>query len=132
MRVVFADTGKGIPETVRKKLLEKMMIVINQYISVSRLKVSDGDLIKSALQGEFRSQTNQSYRGNGLNTVRVQIMTDKFRSFNVISGHGKCSLVISLDGEKNLNSQKFKHNMHGTLYTFDVCRGKNDEKNKNM
>lgn len=125
VRIVFADTGKGIPETVRKNFFEKAGQALNAVLSIDN-DAYDSRLIMSALRGEFRTRTNEGFRGNGLDTVRRQAMTDKFLSFEVISGRGKCS--IGKDTEypfngKRIYPQNFRHRMYGTLYTFDVCGG---------
>ena len=132
VQIVFADTGKGIPETVRKRISEKILIYVNEFIN-NGIRNNDSELIKSALNGEFRTQTKEVYRGNGLNTVREQAMKRKFKSFDIISSHGRCSFKQhDNDFVKEIFAQDYKHKIYGTLYVFSVCRGDNNDKDKNM
>lgn len=127
VKFVFADTGKGIPETVRKRLSEKILVFVKKMINKGN-KYNDSDLIKSALNGEFRTQTKEIYRGNGLNTVREQALKSKFINFDIISGHGRCWFKKQdNDCAKEIFTQDYKHKIYGTLYVFSVCRGENND-----
>lgn len=114
VRFVFVDTGMGIAKTVRRNFKEKVRALFG-------LNVKDGDLLSSTFSGDFRTQTNEGYRGNGLSTVRQRVYTGPFKQFEAISGSGKC--LIGIDGNKHeyLLSYNYDNAIHGTLYTFDIC-----------
>jgi len=107
--VVFTvlDTGLGIPATVRRTWGE----VLIDSVRVRRM--TDSQLIISALDGKFRTQTNKRYRGRGLPKIK--------------SAHEDGSLtdllLISRKGYINLSSgthQDLGVTFRGTLYTWKV------------
>lgn len=113
IRFVFVDTGVGIAKTVRKNFKEKVRALFG-------LNIGDGDLLRSTFSGDFRTQTKEGYRGNGLSTVRERVYTGPFKQFEAISGSGKC--LISADDKKHgyMVSYNYDNAIHGTLYTFDI------------
>lgn len=113
VRFVFADTGMGIAKTVRKNFREK----IQQSFGVG---VNDGVLLHSAFSGDFRTQTRQPYRGNGLSTVRERVLNGPFLNFEVISGRGKCVINREQDNPDKLKICNYTSTIYGTLYTFDI------------
>ncbi len=133
VRLVFADTGRGIPETVRKSFSEKVTSIASRIFPIKN-NLYDGHLIKSALQGEFRTSTKERHRGNGLDTVRRIATSDRIRGFEVISGHGKCSIIenISVSSTKEIHVEGYAHEMYGTLYVFEVYGGTRYGENKDM
>jgi hypothetical protein len=64
VQLMALDYGQGIPSTVRTKFAER----IGRLFRSSR--VSDEKLVLSALRGEFRTRTRQSFRGKGLPAIR--------------------------------------------------------------
>ena len=79
----------------------------------------DSELLKSTLKGDFRTHTGESYRGNGLMRVMEKITSGAFSHFELISGHGKCSMEVE-DGISILESSNYKGMIYGTLYTFEM------------
>lgn len=110
VRFVFVDTGIGIARTVRKNFIEKIQRLIGT-------DTSDGDLIYSTLMGDFRTETNDDHRGNGLSGVRELATTGLFRNFTVISGSGQCSIS---NNSKNLKKVDYNNKIYGTIFIFDV------------
>ena len=111
IRCVFVDTGHGIAKTARKNFSEKIKLLFG-------LKVDDSKIIESIFEGEFRTATNQSFRGNGLLSVRQNVRAEIFDSFEVISGRGRC--IIPKDSQKDIISVGFKNVLYGTLYQFII------------
>ena len=101
VRVVFLDTGSGIPETLRKKWFEKIKIL--------NLK-NDTELIQSALNGEFRSRTLQKYRGKGLPKIYQYYKSNKIDKLKLISRYG----IV------NENNKILQSKLQGTLFIWDV------------
>lgn len=113
IRFVFVDTGTGIAKTVRLNWGEK----IRNTLGV----IKDGNLLVSTFRGDFRTGTEEEYRGNGLQNVRIKVMRGPFKRFDVISGHGKCIIDANASNENNLKCVNYKETIFGTLYCFDVC-----------
>ena len=111
IRCVFVDTGYGIAKTARKNFSERIKILFG-------LKVDDSKIIKSIFEGEFRTATNEPFRGNGLLSVRQNVETDVFDSFEVISGRGRC--IVPKDNQEKIVSVSFKNVLYGTLYQFII------------
>jgi anti-sigma regulatory factor (Ser/Thr protein kinase) len=109
VRCVFLDTGASIAKTVRKNYIEKLQRRIG-------INDSDSDLIFSTLQGDFRTQTGEAHRGNGLFGVRELAETPLFQNFSVISGYGHCYL----NDKNELIKQDYDNKIYGTIYMFDV------------
>lgn len=112
VRFIFVDTGLGIPKTVRKNFWEKVRIIF-------KADPKDGDLIYSAFRGDFRTETSEDHRGNGLPGLLEFIMTDKFSDFYVLSGGGNCILKNDTIG-KRLTKCTYQNKIYGTIYIFDI------------
>jgi len=69
------DNGQGIPKTVKKKIFE-------------RLFTSDHKLIVSALRGEFRTRTNEEWRGKGLPRILKTLEDRVISKLAIVSNHG--------------------------------------------
>ncbi len=113
VRFVFVDTGAGIARTVRKNFQEKIKGLLG-------MKVKDGDLLLSTFRGDFRTQTNEKNRGNGLSSVKDKVLSGPFKKFDVISGKGKCSINQEYNDAGCLERHNYNNNIYGTLFTFDV------------
>ena len=109
VRCIFLDTGAGIAKTVRKNVLEKVQ-------RFARLSATDADLICSTLQGDFRTQTGETHRGNGLSGVRELAETALFENFTVLSGSGYCFL----NSENKIVKRDYGNKIYGTIYMFDI------------
>ena len=100
--IAFLDTGVGIPTTVRKnfvELVEKLVIK------------TDNHLIMSALNGDFRTQTNLKSRGKGLPSIYQRFKEGRFTNFTLISNYGYIY---------NETSKKLSHKLMGTLYSWRI------------
>ena len=109
---IFVDTGLGIATTVRKNFPEKIQQLLSEIFS---LGLNDAQLIASAFNGDFRTATNEKNRGNGLTTVREVMQREPFENFEVISGHGRYSIINS-----KISAINYNHKIYGTLFTFNV------------
>lgn len=106
---LFLDTGLGIGKTVQKhSLYEK---VINK-VGVG----SESKLIKSALNGDFRTQTGEINRGKGLPSIKEYACKNKIESFHILSGRGHCWF----ENQSVVCHQELKYNLYGTIYIFTI------------
>lgn len=116
MTFVFLDTGLGIPNTIRTKgIAEKAKRFLDS---------ADAYFISSALLGDFRSETNLGYRGQGLPKIFDRVLNGDIVEFSIISGKGKCA--VAPNGsimEENLN-----YNFNGTMLNWRLCKNKKEEK----
>lgn len=106
---IFLDTGLGIPKTVSKRFWEKIKDWINK---------NDAIYLKSALQGEFRSETKQGHRGKGLPGIYEDACASSISNLCVISGKGKCVVKEETVIEAECLNQAFE----GTLFTWDILK----------
>lgn len=114
IKIVFLDTGEGIPKTVRKKLREK----------VPFLK-SDKKLIYSSLKGEQRTETNNSYRGKGLPSIADKFNGGCLENLVIFSGAGSCSIE---DWDRNLYElNDLEDELFGTLFCWEINKNKIQE-----
>ncbi|WMJ88881.1 ATP-binding protein [Anaerocolumna sp. MB42-C2] len=109
VQFIFIDTGLGIANTVRKNFWEIVKLKKN----------TDSDLIESAFNGEFRTETKQKNRGLGLPAIKNFVVSGKLSNFFVLSGKGICKLYN--EGNKN-NLTKIENNnrIYGTIYSFEI------------
>lgn len=109
----FLDTGAGIPNTVKRKFIEKIP-----------LATSDSSLIYSSFLGESRTETGLYNRGHGLPALREKIICGKLQNFYVCSGTGMCYSELTDEG---IALKKREHNqkIYGTIYQFEI---KNERK----
>lgn len=109
VKFLFLDTGIGIGKTVKKhSLYEK---VVNK-IGIG----SESKLIKSALDGDFRTQTGKTNHGKGLPSIKEYACSDKVADFHVMSGKGHCWF----DNEGHIYTEELKYNISGTIYSFII------------
>lgn len=83
---VFLDTGDGIPGTIQKKILERII----DKIPLANDTLADAKYISSALRGEFRTETKKEYRGKGLPEVYNDSCKGTISELAIISGLGMC------------------------------------------
>ncbi len=104
---VFLDSGVGIPKTIRKNFKE---IISKIFLPGTAI---DHKLIRSALDGDFRTKTGQFERGKGLPKMNDLTKTGNIKDFVIISNKGfvDSSRAIKMD-------DKF----HGTLLSWKVVR----------
>lgn len=108
IRIVFADTGKGIVGTVRKRFRERVF------------NINDEDLIYFAFQPDhfIRTETNLSHRGNGLPGIMEIINESPIESFWVFSGKGGF-YVDKKYNQNKLTKLSFDHRIYGTIIVFE-------------
>lgn len=108
---VFLDTGLGIPTTVRKKLSERI-----PYIN------KDSDFIKSALEGEFRTQTRRPNRGKGLPQISECFRSGILQNIFVYAGKGCCTL--NKRNQMHYETVELKNKIFGTLFCWQITKCK--------
>lgn len=105
IRFVFVDTGLGIATTVRKKFYEKIV-------------KKDSELIKSAFDGEFRTETKKDYRGLGLPALKEYAEYGYFSSFYVLSGSGE----YKYNNNGMFTICDYFKKINGTIYIFEMVK----------
>lgn len=93
IRFALVDNGKGIPKTMRKKL-----------ISDDVLK-KDGELIQATVLENKRSSTKLHYRGRGLPKMKELVTSSKIKNLNIISRKG--GYFIDEDKTYDLNDKEY-------------------------
>lgn len=116
VRIIFADTGRGIAGTVRRKKSEK----VREFI----FGLKDEDLLYHAFQpGNFiRTETREFHRGNGLPGIKPIVENSPISSFWVFSGHGGLC-IDGITGAKQLTKRGYLHKMYGTMVVFEFSEG---------
>jgi len=109
---VFLDTGLGIPTTVRKNWGERIPFVNK-----------DADFIKSALRGDFRTQTLEKNRGKGLPQISESFQSGFLDNIFIFSGKGCCKLSKSKDDYETID---FKNKIFGTLFYWEISKCKEE------
>lgn len=101
----FVDNGYGIPQTINKKIFEK----IQGYIGGSG---KDHKLITSALNGEFRTRTKLGHRGKGLPRIQEHCDNKVIDDLFILSNNA----YINASGDERYDlSEKF----NGTLFSWN-------------
>ena len=110
IKFLFLDTGLGIARTVKKhNLYEK---VINK-IGIGY----ESKLIKSTLDGDFRTKTEEINHGKGMPLINDFAKNEKITDFHIISGRGHCWI----DNQTNeFQSEELKNKIFGTIYSFTI------------
>lgn len=108
VKISLLDTGEGIPKTVNRKYYEN--------IKIFNLN-NDGEIIISAFNGKFRSQTKKNWRNKGMPKVLKYISQENIDNFKVISGN---YLVSYSKNSNKFVSLKLEHEFIGTLYYWEV------------
>ncbi len=103
------DTGSGIPATIKKDWIEKLNELIARF---PLIKESDSKLIKSVMNGDFRTQTGDKFRGKGIPSVVDQGNKQYIKNLTVVSNSG----FIALDKEE----KDLKSRLEGTLYYWRI------------
>jgi hypothetical protein len=108
VRFVFLDNGKSIPYTVRRTLLENIQLTLFPSLPT----VSDAQLISSALNGTFRTQTGLKHRGKGLPKIYQSAKAGSIANLVVLSRQG---MVIAENDELRMLPRPFG----GTMLAWD-------------
>lgn len=111
---VFLDTGAGIPQTVNKKAMEKFGELF--------VKKDDSYYLKSALNGEWRSSTAETYRGKGLPSIVEYTEREEVKGCRVYSGHGMCK--VNKKNEECIKGVDFGNKLFGTLICWKIDKNK--------
>ena len=109
IQFVYLDTGAGIPNTIKTNFREKVDDFINN---------SDAYFIASALKGDFRTETQKSYRGKGLPEIYNRVSENHVSDFNIVSGKGLCHI----DRSNIINEVKLDSNLVGTLFYWKFAK----------
>lgn len=116
IELVFLDTGAGIPATVRKKFFERI-----RGLNLT----NDASLLKSVLQGDFRTETRQKNRGKGIPGIYENACDGAIKELCIVSGEGKCcvqdKIIISDNLCSKLNGTIFLWKMNGKEHTASDC-----------
>ncbi len=85
---LFLDTGKGIPTTITQSKME----AFQRYLSRSGIRLgSESSMIRSALDGAFRTRTQEAHRGKGLPSIKELQDRAYFTRLTIISNRGYIS-----------------------------------------
>ena len=101
----FLDNGHGIPKTMRQNFKER-------FLDPVLGKRNDAELILSALQGEFRTQTRQRWRGRGLPRIYEFAQRQEIDKFVIVSNFGYVNATT-----KDAITLPIK--FHGTMLSWD-------------
>jgi hypothetical protein len=113
IKIVFLDTGIGIANTVHKhNMYEKLVRKFGSRI------INDSYLILSALNGEFRTNTEEENRGRGLPSIKDFAFSEYCSEFSVLSGKGYCKMENK--GTKELTCYDVNEEILGTIYMFTI------------
>lgn len=126
LQFVFLDTGEGIPQTVNKKAIEKFGDLFNA-------NKNDSYYIMSALNGEWRSKTEEKYRGKGLPFVFSFSKRDEICNYTILSGKA----VVKIGKEGIISYTNLNNRIFGTLYYWEIQKDRIKEEyyldsNKNL
>lgn len=110
VQMVFLDGGVGIPETLHKNWFEKCQSIISKYANIN----SDTELLRSALNGAFRTQTRERYRGKGMPAINKFSQRQEIKDFLLLSRRG----VINYSNKEIVLDDAFT----GTLYAWTICK----------
>lgn len=105
LRFVFLDTGKGIPETIRKNFWERLPLL-----------GTDARFIASALEGAFRTDTGDRHRGKGLPEIYDNVKKHAIQSLRILSGKGLCIV----DSSGNITERNLAYSFDGTMYVWTI------------
>lgn len=116
VKFVFLDTGVGIPKTIKKKVRE----YLKEFLEDFSIFNSDSAYIESALKGEERTETGESYRGQGLPEIYDVACSKNISDMMIMSGYGECR--IKHDG--SIAKYSLSKEFIGTLFTWKYVKRK--------
>jgi len=108
-RVIFYyfDNGEGILNTIRTTTMEKALKKFGY--------TQEEKLLKSAFDGELRSNTKLPYRGKGLLDINHYLENEDIVAFMVLTNN---AMYSKLDGITS--SKKLKNNFQGTFFLWVI------------
>lgn len=113
VKYTFLDTGKGIPETMRKSFSDN----IHDLLPI--IEEDHSYFIFEALKGDIpRSSSEKAYRNTGLPEIYKNYKEKKLSKLKIISCRGVCTFHDSSRSQPNLKNMKV--NFCGTLFTWEV------------
>ena len=110
---IFMDTGYGIPQTVRKTKLEQAK---KWFSNMGFDAFNQSDLVKSALDGAYRTQTGKGYRGRGLPRIFKYYNSGYIKNLNLFSN--KACLTFN----DEYHSHDLKTEIIGTLIYWKLTK----------
>ncbi len=119
LEFLFFDRGLGIPVTVQDNWKDIVKMLFRKEESY---------ILKSALEGVFRTQTKEENRGKGLPQIYEFLNSDIVEKAALLSGHGYCEI----ENGKIKISHDLKEKLHGTLYRWKIKGVKADEKHRTI
>ena len=96
---IFLDTGLGIPKTVIKKEIDKLLTTIS--------KSSESNILFSTLKGEYRTRTKEINRGKGLPYIYNLFINNYIKNLRIISNKACFNLNNNEDVERHLQGTFF-------------------------
>ncbi len=108
IEMTILDTGSGIPSTVSGRFKD-----ILYYALPDR----ESRIISSALDGDFRTETKQKYRGKGLPCVVECYNNNYINEMLIISGKGS-TILRSNSNDRVLKDSK--ESFLGTIFLFSI------------
>lgn len=108
----FLDNGIGIPSSINKVHSEKVKKLIDK-INPFKKVLEDNYLIYSALKGEFRTKTQNKWRGNGLPRILETARNGYIDDLFIFSNNGLVKI-----NDDNIIQQEIKSTFNGTLYSW--------------
>jgi len=107
IRFAFLDGGFGVPATIRRNFVD----MVKMWFADVRETSIDGKLLMSALNGQFRTRTEQGYRGKGLPNIYSAYKDDGCISkLRIMSNNGYVD---------QMDCQELTCKFHGTLFTWE-------------
>jgi hypothetical protein len=87
VRLIFLDTGEGIPTTVKRTGFEVIKSIVSSVPFVS-ISTKHTEYIQSALKGKLRSRTGDLHRGKGLPKIYSFHNEGHINNLTIISNRG--------------------------------------------
>ncbi|EKO33196.1 hypothetical protein LEP1GSC168_0141 [Leptospira santarosai str. HAI134] len=111
LRFYVLDSGLGIPQTIEKKILEKLF----DFLPLPGLlrHYTDADYILSAMKGQFRTRTKKPFRGLGLPEICDIANNNNVSEFTIVSNYG--FLDVKKEVKETLHKKIF-----GTILTWEI------------
>jgi len=110
VRLIFLDTGEGIPTTVKRTGFEYIKALVSN-VPLMSIGTKHTEYIQSALKGELRSRTGDLHRGKGLPKIYSFHNAGYINNLTIISNRGYFAEGRDDDMKKELK---------GTLYYWEL------------
>jgi len=110
VQFAFLDVGKSMPVTIRKGITERIQQQLSNLIPTT---AADSRLVMSALNGDFRTGTGETKRGNALPAIRALSDDRRIHSLKIVSRHAFVDVA-------ERRSVDLRANFKGTLLSWEV------------